>query len=69
MMKCPCKSCPDVGCGEYHSQCKKYLAWKTELKKLKAAKDADANTITVPENVVREYWRSMRYTARRFNKK
>ena len=68
MTKCPCNGCTDrkLLC---HSQCKKYLAWKTELKKLKAAKDADANTITVPENVVREYWRSMRYTARRFNKK
>ena len=43
--------------------------WKAELARIKAAKDADANTITVPENVVREYWRSMRYSARRFNKK
>jgi len=69
MMKCPCKDCFDrkLLC---HSQCKKYQTWKAELAKMKAAKEAaDANAITVPENVVREYWRSMRYTARRFNRK
>lgn len=68
MMKCPCKNCFDrkLLC---HGQCKRYQEWKAELARIKAAKDADANAITVPDNVVREYWRSMRYTARRFNRK
>ena len=69
MMKCPCKGCFDrkLLC---HSQCERYKAWKAELERLKAAKEAaDANAITVPENVIREYWRSMRYTSRRFNRK
>lgn len=33
---CPCKTCPDQGCGEKHSSCEPYQAWKEEWKKQKA---------------------------------
>lgn len=30
---CPCKDCPNKGCGVYHSKCEKYLKWKEEYQK------------------------------------
>lgn len=32
----PCKNCPSVGCGSYHSQCEKYLQFKADLEQAKA---------------------------------
>lgn len=31
----PCKNCPKVGCGAYHTQCEPYLKYKEELEKSK----------------------------------
>ena len=31
-IKSPCRECPDVGCGAYHSKCEKYLAFVEEGK-------------------------------------
>ena len=28
--ECPCKSCPNKGCGSYHDVCEKYLPWQAE---------------------------------------
>ena len=43
MIVCPCKDCPHKGCGTFHSECKKYLAWKVEMsennKKLKKLRE------------------------------
>lgn len=43
-MDCPCKECPNRGCGVFHSECEKYLEWKTyadELnKKIRKEKSA-----------------------------
>lgn len=33
----PCKNCPKVGCGVYHTQCEPYLKYKEELEKSKKA--------------------------------
>lgn len=27
----PCNDCPNKGCGKFHSQCDKYLAYTAEL--------------------------------------
>lgn len=41
MTKPPCGDCPRKGCGEYHSKCDKYKAYKSDLKDYKAAVDHD----------------------------
>lgn len=28
--ECPCRKCPDKGCGSYHDICPKYQPWKAE---------------------------------------
>ncbi len=30
MRKAPCADCEDKGCGEYHSQCKRYIEWSNK---------------------------------------
>lgn len=40
----PCKSCPKMGCGDYHSQCDKYLQYKANLEMAKA-KNKELNKI------------------------
>lgn len=37
-MNVPCLKCPDRGCGIYHDKCKKYQAYVSESKKIRAAK-------------------------------
>ena len=34
---CPCKDCPNKGCGVYHSKCEKYLKFLSENEKRKKA--------------------------------
>lgn len=65
MRKCPCRDCFDrkLLC---HSQCEKYQSWKKEYKEAKTGLHEDYQ---IPDNVLRQYWRSMRFTGRRFNKK
>ena len=37
-MVCPCISCEQKGCGEKHSTCEGYLAWKAERDRIKEAR-------------------------------
>ena len=41
-MKCPCKECPDKGCGSYHDQCEKYQEWISEQNNIKDKKKNDS---------------------------
>jgi len=36
---CPCKDCPDKGCGAYHCECEKYLAYQEALEKLRQVRN------------------------------
>ena len=47
MKNAPCGSCPDKGCGSYHTTCPKYLAWRSE-------RDSELNAKS-KTLVVREY--------------
>ena len=33
--KPPCKDCPQIGCGDYHMKCEKYLQYKESIYKAK----------------------------------
>lgn len=41
-MICPCKECPDKGCGSYHDQCGKYQEWMSEQRIIKEKKKNDS---------------------------
>ena len=34
-MECPCKDCPQKGCGAYHDICPEHTEWKEEFEKEK----------------------------------
>jgi hypothetical protein len=59
MRVCPCKGCPDAGCGEYHSICEKYLLWKKEHDEMMAKKEEPG--LTINEANKRKYWRNMKH--------
>lgn len=33
-MGCPCKECEKVGCGSFHDECDKYVAWRAEREEI-----------------------------------
>lgn len=46
VIKCPCKECPDKGCGAYHCKCEKYLAYVEALEKLRKIRASYLATMT-----------------------
>ena len=58
----PCKGCPNAGCGAYHDECDKYLAWqKEQQEKHKAERDFKLSQVTISERTQKEMWRKLRY--------
>ena len=47
-MICPCKDCEKKGCGNYHSQCQKYLMYVQE-KRLASERERKEKTLTYNE--------------------
>nr|DAZ10111.1 MAG TPA: transposase [Caudoviricetes sp.] len=35
MIICPCKSCPNIGCGAHHDECQAYQDFLRELKAMR----------------------------------
>lgn len=68
--KCPCMSCPDKGCGAYHSQCVKYIEWRKELDEMmKAERECRKKNDTLCDDQKKRIWRNKRYSRQvRYNK-
>ena len=66
MMNAPCKDCErrKLLC---HGCCKEYKEWKKAYEARKEA-DRQQKEYRIPERVMREYWRTLRYQNRRKNK-
>ena len=66
MYRSPCKDCLDrkLLC---HGQCKRYQEFRNELEARKA--ENGTNFKEIPEGVLHQYWRSLRYSYRKYNKK
>ena len=62
-MNCPCRNCPDKGCGAYHNQCGKYTEWRKELDKRNAAERSyHKSNDTMSDAKKKSLWRSKRYS-------
>lgn len=60
---CPCRDCPDKGCGAYHGQCEKYQKWRSLLdERNKAERAFHRNNDTMSEAKKKSWWRSKRYS-------
>ena len=58
---CPCRHCPDKGCGSYHDICPEYLAWRKKVdEKNEVERGLRANTMSDAKR--RATWRSKRYS-------
>ena len=61
--KCPCKTCPDKGCGIYHDSCPKYTEWRSMVDaKNKAERQRHQNNDTMSDAKKKASWRSKRYS-------
>ena len=58
MRVCPCKECPDAGCGERHGECDKYQQWKKERDEMMAKREPAGFTIN--EANKRKYWKNLK---------
>ena len=61
--ECPCRVCPDKGCGSYHDVCPQYLNWR---KKVDARNEAERirhrSNDTMSDAKKKAAWRSKRYS-------
>ena len=65
--RCPCRHCPEQGCGAKHSTCEKFKAWRAELDEINKEKAKD-NTNNMSDAQKRKLWQSKRYSRRMYNK-
>ena len=60
---CPCRNCPDKGCGAYHNKCEKYVGWKKKMDELNdAERTYRQRNDTMSEAKKKSLWRSKRYS-------
>ena len=46
MSNAPCKNCPNKGCGSYHSQCEKYIAFQKECEEARKQRKNEADYLS-----------------------
>ena len=60
---CPCRNCPDKGCGAYHNQCVKYSEWRKKLdERNEAERTFHKSNDTMSDAKRKALWRSKRYS-------
>lgn len=64
----PCKDCPQKGCGAYHSECKKYAAYKTELKAYRDKLKEESLRLMVPVTPIAKQSKNIKERSRRRRK-
>ena len=55
-MACPCKDCPQKGCGSYHDQCEKYQSWSAEQKRIKQQQREEQRSAKADRKYGSGYW-------------
>ena len=61
----PCGLCPRKGCGPYHSKCKKYAAYKTELKAYHEKQKEESLRLMVPVTPIVKQSKNIKERSRR----
>jgi len=62
VLKCPCKECPEKGCGAKHNTCEAYAKWRALLDKRNAAeREYHQRNDTMSTDKKKEMWRNKRY--------
>lgn len=62
---CPCKECPEKGCGAKHDTCEQYTEWQKQLEKRNAAeRNFHKGNDTISDAKKRDIWRGKRYSRR-----
>ena len=65
---CPCKNCPDKGCGAYHDVCPKHQKWKAE-EEARKQKIKESNKYTGREYIKDSVFKSRTHGAFKCTKK
>ena len=57
-MDCPCKECPNRGCGVFHSECEKYIAYHEKCKNIRKQKESERQATPEFSRTMQHYaWR------------
>lgn len=61
--ECPCRHCPDQGCGSFHDKCPQFLKWRRKVDaRNEAERQRHRNSDTMSEAKKKATWRSKRYS-------
>lgn len=61
--KCPCRECPEKGCGAKHNTCEKYKAWRSALDDINKERQKDYMN-NMSDAKKRAIWKNKRYSRR-----
>ena len=53
MSNAPCKNCSNKGCGSYHSQCEKYIAFQKECEEARKQRKNEADYLSYKRDCIR----------------
>lgn len=60
-MICPCKTCPDQGCGEKHDKCDPYVRWAAWRSKVNQIRHEDAINRELSRDQEMKYRNNLRH--------
>ena len=61
--ECPCKDCPDKGCGVRHDTCEAFLAWREKVDaRNEAERRHHRNNDVMSDAKKKIVWRNKRYS-------
>ena len=59
-MKCPCKGCPNAGCGSYHDKCETYQEWKNGLDEAHKTREKEITSRTISRDHEMKYRKNLK---------
>lgn len=60
---CPCRHCPDKGCGPRHDTCEQYIEWRKRIdERNEAERTLRQSSDVMSEAKKKEVWKNKRYS-------